>query len=379
MTLPLEGIRILDTAHQYPGPYCTMLLADLGADVLKVERPGSGDPARQLPDFFNSINRNKKSLSLNLKLPEARRIFHQLSAQSDVVIEGFRPGVAERLAIDYETLKKDNPRLIYCSISGYGQDGPYRDVTGHDLNYLAMAGMLQGFKSETGKTITPTLAVGDLSSGMFAAIGILAALSLRDKTGMGQNIDVSMFDGLISWMGAQIGTHHGEAAIADSLDAGYGTFYGSDDLGFTLGIAYEDWFWASLCSVAGLDEIKDLDMLDRRAKRGELQEILQTVFSMRTRAEWIAELTAADVPVAPVQTIDDIVKDPHVAHRKMIEQINMPSGGKSIQTGFPIKFNQTTLEIRTPPPELGENTVEVLTTLGFSTAEIAQFKNDGII
>jgi crotonobetainyl-CoA:carnitine CoA-transferase CaiB-like acyl-CoA transferase len=166
MNLPLEGIRVLESAHQYPGPYCGMLLADMGAEVIKVERPDGGDPARQFSLFFQSINRNKKSVTLDFKVPAAREILYRLAAQADVFTEGFRPGVASRLGLDYPTLEKVNPRLIYCSISGYGQAGPYRDRPGHDLNYQAATGMLGSFKDREGNLVTPGVAIGDLSSGM---------------------------------------------------------------------------------------------------------------------------------------------------------------------------------------------------------------------
>jgi crotonobetainyl-CoA:carnitine CoA-transferase CaiB-like acyl-CoA transferase len=379
MSLPLEGIKILESAHQYPGPYCSMLLADLGAEVLKVERPGVGDLARQVPPFFQSINRNKKSLTLNLKAPGAREILHQLVKRYDVFMEGFRPGVAERLGMDYPTLRQMNPRIIYCSISGYGQEGPYRDWPGHDLNYQAMAGMLQCFKDEKGDFLAPRLSIADLSSGMFAAVGILAALLGREKTERGRYIDISVFDGLLSWMSARLGIFFGAGQFDLEPDAGYGIFKAGDGQAFTLGIAHEDWFWDRLCSAVGLPEFKGLNTWQRRQRRKELVDKLQRIFMQKTRDAWIQILVQADVPVSPVQTFERIPQDLHVIFREMIQEISLSSGERIKQTGIPFKMSEMPGKIRTPVPQLGEHTREVLESLGYSLEEIERLKKDGAI
>jgi crotonobetainyl-CoA:carnitine CoA-transferase CaiB-like acyl-CoA transferase len=379
MTYPLEGIRILDSAHQYPGPYCSMLLGDLGAEVIKVEKPPVGDPARRQKGFFRSINRSKKSITLNLKNPAAREILYRLAKDADVFTEGFRPGVVKRLGIDYGKLREINPRLIYCSISGYGQDGPYRDLPGHDLNYMAMAGMLNGFRDAHGSFIQPGVAIGDLSSGMFAAIGILSALLAREKTGKGQLVDVSMFDGLLSWMSTKFGVFHETGNAERVYDAGYGIFKAGDGTFFTLGIAHENWFWDRLCSATGLDEYRGLEAAERRSRRRELVEALQTVFLNKTRDEWIRILVEADVPVARIQSPDEAIKDPHVIFREMIQDVALSSGETSTQTGFPIKLSQTPATIQGPPPVLGEHTDEILRRAGYSDKEIEGFRGDGAI
>jgi crotonobetainyl-CoA:carnitine CoA-transferase CaiB-like acyl-CoA transferase len=378
MTLPLEGISILDSAHQYPGPYCSMLLGDMGANVIKIERPGVGDPARFLKHFFFSLNRNKQSLTLNLKEPAARDIIYRLVEQHDVFTEGFRPGVAARLGIDYETLHKINPRLVYCSISGYGQNGPYRDYPGHDLNYQAMAGMTEAFKHEDGSYVPPGVAIGDLSSGMFSALGIMAALMAREKTGKGQYIDVSMSDGLLSWMGTAIGSP-GDTALGVDGDAGYGIFQGKDGKFFTLGIAHEDWFWERLCTTVGLESHKGLGALERRVQKKELVEKLKEIFGSKTRQEWLSILIDADVPVSPVNTLAEVPEDPHVKSRKMVQEITLGSGERINQVSFPVRLSDMPREIRMPPPELGEHTNEILKNLGYTEKDITAFQKAGII
>ena len=377
----LDGIRILELAHQYPGPYCTMLLSDLGAEVLKVERPGIGDPARAVPPFFRSINRNKKSITLDLKIPAAREVLYRLVEKYDVFFEGYRPGVTNRLGIDYETLQRINPRLIYCSISGYGQEGPYRDLPGHDLSYMAMAGLLQCFRDREGNLVTPGVAIGDLSSGMFAAIAVLGALIGRGKTGQGQYIDVSMFDGLLSLMSTNFGMFLETGRMETDVlsDAGYGIFQAGDGGNFVLGVAHEDWFWDRLCSSIGMEKYAGIGAVDRRIRRKELVEKLQETFSKKTRDEWLRILRDADVPASPVQTLGQAAEDPHARFREMIQTISLPSGEKISQVGFPVRFSRKPQTIRTPPPELGEHTEDVLASAGYSKDEIVRLKKEGVI
>jgi crotonobetainyl-CoA:carnitine CoA-transferase CaiB-like acyl-CoA transferase len=379
MTLPLQGIKILDSAHQYPGPYCSMLLGDLGAEVIKVEQPGTGDPARQNPGFFKGINRSKKSITLNLKKPSAREIMLRLVKAADVFTEGFRPGVVKRLGVDYETLKAVNPGLIYCSISGYGQDGPYRDLPGHDLNYMAMAGMLDSIRDKDGNHISPGVAIGDLSSGMFAVIGIMAALMARGHTGKGQYIDVSMFDGLLSWMSIRFGLLFHNGSSGRSYDPGYGVFKAGDGQPFTLGIAHEDWFWDRLCRATGLEDLVGIKGGERHRQKKELVGKLQAVFFQKTREEWMNILVEADVPVAPVKTPEQVLDDPQVLFRKMIRAIDLPSGGSIQQVAFPVRLSETPAVIQSPPPELGEHTEEVLLKAGFSKEDIDRFRQEGAI
>lgn len=357
-----------------------MLLGDLGAEVIKIERPDEGDPARYLNGFFQSINRNKKGMTLDLKEPEARDVIYRLVKRADIFTEGFRPGVVKRLGIDYETLREINPRLIYCSISGYGQDGPYRDLPGHDLSYLAMAGMLDCLKDAQDDPVVPGVAIGDLSSGMFAAIGILAALVAREKTGRGQYIDVSMFDGLVSWMGTRLGVFFEKGPAGKRpVIPGYGIFRASDGRHFTTSIVHENWFWDRLCSAIGIDEYIGMPLMERQKRGEELSDRLQTVFSQRSRDEWVQILTEADVPVAPVRDLQEVSEDPHIRFRRMIEEVTFETGAPTRQVGFPVKLSETPAAIRRPSPRLGEHTGEILEWLGYSPDEMEGLKEKGII
>ncbi|MBU4317586.1 MAG: CoA transferase [Proteobacteria bacterium] len=373
MTLPLEGIRLLDSAHQYPGPYCSMLLSDLGAEVIKIEQPGKGDTARRQTGFFNAINRGKKSITLDLKKEPARKILHRLVKTADVLTEGFRPGVAQRIGMDYPTLEAINPRIICCSISGFGQNGPYRDLPGHDLNYQALSGMLCAFSDNNGNPIHPKVAVGDLSSGMFAVIGILSALAAREKTGKGQHVDVSMFNGLLSWMSTAMGIHQDTGKPFRVYDPGYGIYRGSDGTPFTLGIAHEDWFWERLCTALGLDELKGMANPQRTAKKEALAQKLQDIFSTKPAEEWIELLIRADVPVARIQSPEDLVNDPHVKDQNLIQEMVNPAGEKSLQVAFPVKLSKTPAVMQGPPPMLGQNNEQVLKSVGYSEREIEEF------
>jgi crotonobetainyl-CoA:carnitine CoA-transferase CaiB-like acyl-CoA transferase len=314
-----------------------------------------------------------------LKSPQAREILYRLVGMSDVFTEGFRPGVARKLGIEYETLRKINPRLVYCSISGYGQEGPYRDLPGHDLNYQSLSGMLQCFKDEGGNFTLPGVAIGDLSSGMFAALGILAALMAREKTGQGQYVDVSVLDGLLSWMGPRLSVFWETGRTERERDAGYGIFHGRDGLPFTLGIAHEDWFWDRLCSAVGLEECRGLGTQERRDRRKELQEKLKPVFFQRYRDDWLRIFREADIPAAPLRSFAEIDEDPQVKFREMIQRIPSPSGGEILQVGFPIRLANLPAEVRTAPPELGEHTEAILVGLGYSRNEVERWREEGVV
>lgn len=386
----LEGLKILDLTRLLPGPYCSMLLADLGAEVLKIEEPLQGDTMRLREPFLKKesmqyliLNRNKRSLTLNLKQPKAREIFYKLVATNDVILESFRPGVVQRLGIDYESVRKINPRIVYCSITGYGQDGLYRDVPGHDINYLGISGILSTTGEKGGPPIIPGLPIADVSGGLFAGFAILAAIIARSRTGRGQYIDISMLDGLVSFLTLYAANYFatGRPPIRGEFrQSGIFPFYNiykaKDGKYLTLGCS-EKHFWANLCKALGREDLIEYQF-DEGEKREEAFKFLREIFMTKTRDEWIKTLREADVCCAPVYDLGEVFSDPHILARNMVKEVEHPAEGKVKQLGFPCKFSDTPCLIRTPPPALGEHTGEVLKNLGYTGDEINSFKKDGI-
>nr|MDO8134215.1 CaiB/BaiF CoA-transferase family protein [Candidatus Njordarchaeum guaymaensis] len=376
MQYALEGIRVLDLSRLLPGPYCSLLLADMGAEVIKVEEPGFGDYIRQIPPMIQGksyryliLNRNKKSITLDLKSNEGRGIFLKLVSRSDVVLESFRPGVAKRLRISYDELKTINPRIIYCAISGYGQEGPYRDLPGHDIDYIGYGGAL-GITGKKGEPpVIPGVQIADIGGGgMLAAISILTAIIARTKTGKGQFVDVSMLDGVVSWLtihaaeyfGVDKSPERGEMMLSGAL-ASYNIYETKDRKCLTLGIL-EPWFWEKLCKALQRQDLSRINHLDL-AQQPKLFSALRKTFKTKTLREWISILNAADVPCGPVNSIEEVFKDPQVLHRKMIVEAEHPIAGKVKQIGIPIKLSETPGDVRSPAPELGQHTEEILTEL----------------
>lgn len=373
----LSDITILDFTQLLPGPYCSQLLADMGARVIKVEQTGTGDYARLIPYLFNSVNRNKKSIKLNIKSQTGRDILEKLVKSADVFMEGARPGVAERLKIDYKRLSKINPGLIYCSISGYGQKGPYRNLPGHDLNYQAVSGMLSCFVDENENSIHPKLPIADMTAGLFATIGILTALHGKTNSSLGCYIDVSMLDGLLSFLSIPLGRYfHG---INKTIyDPGYRIFKTSDDKYLTLGVYFEDWFWQRLCKTFKLPELSSLKAEERKKRSPELIKILSDIFKTKPLEHWLEILTEADVPVSPVNSFKETVQDPQVLCRKILDK-NKEGGEPSIK-GIMCPLNFSTGDYTSnPPPDLGQDTFDILLQAGFSKDEIETFKKENII
>jgi len=376
----LDGIRIVDLSIQIPGPYGSMILGDLGAEIIKIEQPGVGDFARLLPSLFNGINRNKKSMIVDLKSPQGRAIVHKLAEDADVVLEGFRPGVVQKLGIDYAILKRINPRIIYCSITGYGQDGPYKNISGHDLNYQGISGLLSLTEHLQVSADLSGIPLADIAGGMFAAISILTALINRTKTGRGQYIDVSMAAGVFSWVSTSLLAGFRELNDEESLYIPhYGIFKTKDEKFITLGIIHEEHFWQNLCAVIDLGSLKDLDFMERIAQRDEIVSALQTVFMTKTREEWIALLNKADVPCSPVLTIEESFADPQIQHRKMVFEQEHPPEGRIKQRAFPARFSDTPLKQDVPPPLFGQHTDEILLELGYTQDDIRQLREEKII
>lgn len=378
---PLEGIKILDLSTQVPGPYCSMLLADLGAEVIKIENTDDvGDQTRLLPCLFNNVNRNKKSICLNLKLSEAKKIFYQMVEKADVIIEGFRPGICKKLNIDYPVIRKINSQILYCSITGYGQEGPYRGKPGHDINYLGYSGILslEGNLNEYSKM--PPIPLADLAGSMFAAVSILAALIQRDKTGIGQYMDVSMTAAVFSLMGASLSAGFLDRKGNESLYIPhYGVFKTRDDKFLTLGIVHEEHFWKNLCSVIEMGDLAELDLFNRIARREEITARLQNSFMTKNLHEWIKILNDADIPCGPVYNIEDSYADPQIVHRKSFFEINHAIEGKMKLRGFPVKFSEFTIRQDLPPSDPGMHTREIMHSLGYAENEIDQLLKEKVI
>jgi crotonobetainyl-CoA:carnitine CoA-transferase CaiB-like acyl-CoA transferase len=382
MTTPLEGIRILDLTMLYPGPLCTMILADLGAEVIKVEPPGTGDHARAFPSLFNQINRNKKSLSLNLKDPRAQEAFQALARSADVVVEGFRPGTTARLGVDYETLKAINPRIIYCSISGFGQDGPYRDRPGHDINYMGLGGVLGLTRDKEGDPVIPGFEVADITSALNSVIGIQAALLARGNTGEGQFVDISMLDCVVALLHNSVGPYleTGEEPAGNLIHMlpHYGIFETSDGKALALGIVHEDWFWKGLCDAAGMEDVRDLYTIERLMDAKELLARVAEAISQRPLDEWMPILTENDVPHAPLASIKEALDDPQVRHRNMVVEIKDQENTVR-QLGSPYKLSLTPPRFETPPPRLGQHTDDLLAEAGYDAAQIADLRETGAV
>jgi crotonobetainyl-CoA:carnitine CoA-transferase CaiB-like acyl-CoA transferase len=376
----LSGIKIVDLSMQIPGPYCSMILADLGAKVIKIEQLGGGDFARLLPHLFNGINRNKKSIILELKSPKGKDILYKLVEQADIVLEGFRPGVAARLGVDYAMLKGINPRIIYCSITGYGQEGPYKNIAGHDINYQGVSGLLSLTEDLKANADLSGLPLADIAGSMFAAISIVAAIVNRTKSGMGQYIDVSMAAGVFSWVGASLLTALKGLNNSESLYIPhYGIFQTKDEKFITLGIIHEEHFWKNLCTVIDLGEMRSLNLMERVARRDEVLRALQSAFKTKTREEWISLLHEADVPCGPVLTIEETFSDPQIRHRQMVFEMEHPVEGKIRQRAFPARFSDMQLQRDMPPPLYGQHTDEILTGLGYSKEDIKKLREEKVV
>lgn len=392
MTFAFNGLKILDLTRLLPGAFCTQLFADYGADVLKIEQPGDGDYNRQFAPIakkesgsFLLLNRNKRSLTLNLKSPEGKEVFKKLVADADVVVEGFRPGVMDRLQLGYEVLKEINPRIVYCAISGFGQDGPYALRSGHDLNYLGFAGALQLFGTPATGPIVPGLSIADVGGGsLMAAFGICAALTARAGSGVGQFVDISMTDGLVSWL-----CYH----AADYLFGGveprggvqpfiggapcYNVYRCADDQRLALGII-EEHFWARFCDLVGRSDLRSQQWPVGEAAQRQQAE-LQEIFAARNRDEWVAVLAERDIPAGPVNSMAQAFADPQLMHRQMLLHMQHPVEGRIPQLGFPIKFSATPGQLRHPPPTLGQHTREILQGLGYGEQHMDRLAESGVI
>jgi len=388
---PLSGIRVLDLSLQLPGPFCTMMMADYGADVVKIDEPeprvrnpfAAEDPGTGPLDRY--LNRGKRSVTLNLKSAEGQGIFRKMAAAADVVVEGFRPGVVKRLGVGYETLSEANPGLVYCSISGYGQTGPMRDAAGHDVNYLSYAGIL-GLSGRPGEppALLP-VQVGDVYGGsMMALSGILMALLSRQRTGKGAWLDISMTDGSAAslaipasnLLGGGIPQERGALPLTGMLPC-YDAYRCADGEYVSLG-ALEPWFWQRLVARLGREDFGELQYAAGESAEGVRRD-LQAIFLGKTRDEWIRFFEGEDVCISPVLSLDEALTHPNTVARCMVVDVASPLGGTERQLGLPIKIAGE--EGRAPgrAPRLGEHDDQVLVELGFSVEEIAGLRAKGVI
>ncbi|WHZ00547.1 CaiB/BaiF CoA-transferase family protein [Neobacillus sp. YX16] len=377
--LPLEGIRVLDLTRLLPGPYCSLLLADYGADVIKVEDPKSGDYARwyepKVNDdqsaMFISLNRNKRSITLDLKDEKDKDAFISLIKTADVLIESFRPGVMDRLGLGFEELKVHNPKLIYCAITGYGQSGPYAKEAGHDINFLSYSGLLhlQGAPNE--KPLIPSVQIGDIGGGaLMAAIGILLAIIDAKKSNTGQFVDISMLDGALSWMHTILPNYwtSGEKPNRGELTlnggkACYEIYRTKDNRYISVG-ALEYKFWKNFCKVIGMEVL--IEQLDEPQEQQRLmKQEVQAAIHQKTLEEWLKLFEGIDACVSPVLTPEELADHPQIKHRQMIEDITHPEVGVIKQIGNPIKLSNSTVRTRRHAPGLGEHTKEILKDLGY--------------
>jgi crotonobetainyl-CoA:carnitine CoA-transferase CaiB-like acyl-CoA transferase len=381
----LEGIRIVDQTQVMAGPFASMLLADMGADVIKVEPP-EGEHARQVgldaapgvAASFLAVNRGKKGITLDLKQPEGVAVLKRLVATADVLVENYRPGVAKRLGVDYETLAAINPRLIYCSISGFGQTGPYATRGGYDLIAQGMAGIMSATGSDGGPPVKVGVPIADLGAGLFALLGILSALRARRITGRGQQVDTSLFEAALAlsaweateyWYTGEIPKRLG---TAHRLNAPYQAFRASDGY-FTVGAANEK-LWPIFARLLGLDALTRAPRFtgvgNRVKNRAALEKEIEAVTSRQTRAHWLAKCEEAGIPAGPIYTIPEAQADPHAQARGMVQELEHPQAGRVKALGNPVKLSRSPAALRAAAPLLGADTDAVLAGIGYSSAEI---------
>lgn len=393
---PLDGVTVVDLTRVLSGPYCTMLLADMGARVVKIEQPGRGDETRAWgPPFqggesayFLSINRNKESVALDFGHPAGRALLESLIASADVLVENFRPGTLDRFGLGYDAVSARHPDLVYCSVSGFGQNGPKREVAGYDMVLQAEAGLMSITGPADGPACRLGVAVADILAGLLAAQGIVLALFARPRDGKGQLVDIAMFDSVVSLLSYQaalclatgvspgrMGNEHPTIVPYDSFDAADGPF--------VLAVGNDDQ-WRRMCEVAGLRELAADERFAtnpaRVEHRGALRPLLAGAFRTRTRDAWLADFGRAGVPCGAVRDIAGVLADPQIAVRQMLETVAHPSAGAIQLLGVPIKLSETPGAVRTPPPLLGEHTRRVLAEdLQLGDMEIDALEREGVI
>jgi len=392
MAAPLEGIVVLDFTRLLPGPFCTQLLANLGADVIKIEDPKLGDYMRSVPPIihdvsypFVMVNRGKRSLAVDLKTAEGQEILRKLAGHADILVEQFRPGVMARLGADYDALAMLNPRLIYCSFSGFGQNGPYKDLPGHDINFEALAGILSVSRNrDERRPAIPSVPVADLAGGFNAALAILASLRTRDRTGRGEFIDVAIYDTAVTLLVLGLARFFatGEEPVAgETLITGTFPFYSlyeTKDGEWLSVAAVEPKFWERMCELIGAPELSGKQFVEA-AERGAVAETLASRFRERTLAEWESMFFAEALPIAGVRRMPEVVNDPQVKARGLLPAVEVPGVGKLRVIAHPAKHTAT--ETRNPArvPTKGQDTEAILRSLGYSSRQIGAFAKNNVI
>ena len=391
MPAPLKDLLVLDFTRLLPGPFATQLLGNLGADVIKIEDTGPGDYMRTVPPSIQGVsyaylmvNRGKRSLSVDLKTKEGREILYKLVPKADIVMEQFRPHVMTELGMDYPTLVKRNPKLIYCSFSGYGQTGPAKDVPGHDITFEAHAGILGVGGDHDGRPAIPGVPMADLASGFNAAMSVLAALRTRDKTGKGELIDVSIFDTAVSLMVLNLARYlaTGEEPVAgETLLTGTFPFYNlyeASDGGWLAVAVVEQKFWQAMCEIMELPELKDAQFADEREK-SRVVTVLRSRFRSKPKAEWEALFAEANLPIVGVRTVAELVKDPQVKARELLPVVDVPGLWKMPVIGHPAKHTVSSTRNEARAPAKGEDTEAILRSLGYTPKQIAALAKKGVV
>jgi CoA:oxalate CoA-transferase len=394
MAMPLTGVRILDLTRVLAGPYCTMVLADLGAEVLKIEPSGTGDDSRAFGPFicgestyFMSLNRNKKSLTLNLKTAGGKSILKELAKQVDILIENYRPGTMKKLGLDYSTLSVENPKLIYAAISGFGQEGPSKDKPAYDFIVQGMGGIMGLNAHPAGPPTRVPIGLGDITAGLYTAVGILSALRERDLSGKGQMIDISMLDcqvailenPIVRFFAGETPKPLGNTHPTISPTGGFPT----QDSYIILAIG-NDQHWKVFCQVVGRPQWISDPHFSSNSRRTEnmpaLRVLLEQLFSEHETAYWIGIIEKAGVPCGPVNSIEEVVRDPQIRFRNMITSVNHPVAGEVKMSGIPIKMSRTPGEVTLPPPTLGQHSTEILKSyLKLTDETIEELQRSGVL
>jgi formyl-CoA transferase len=397
MPQALADLKILDLSRVLAMPYCSMMLGDLGAEIIRVERPGVGDETRhwgppwagELSAYYLCTNRNKKCITVDLKKKEGQEIVRRLARRSDILLENFLPGDLAKMNLGYEDIRAINPKIIYASVTGYGQNGPYRDLPGFDFILQAQGGLMSIIGEEDGPPMKVGVAIVDITAGLFACSAILAALHYREKTGQGQRIDMALLDAQVAWLANQASNYLVSGKVPRRMGNAhpnivpYETFQAKDGIYLALGVGNDNQ-WKKFCKIAGVEHLMDDPRYATNPRRVEnrkvLVPLLQEVFRQRDSGEWLKLLGEAEIPIGPINTIDRVFADPQVLAREMLVGMEHPKVGKFKLVGSPMKLSETPVQYRIPPPLLGEHTEEVLReVLGYDSEGIDRLRREKVI